>query len=269
MPFLKVMKRILLLSDFLGYGKVACNAMIPILNYNDIETLCLPTSLVSNTLNYGQFNIYNTTSFIEDSLNTYNKLNIKYQCLYSGFLFDKKQFDIIKDIKKRDSDLLYVLDPIMADDHKLYNGVDDAKVDNYKELLKLADIIIPNYTESLLLCGYRANDDVGYDVIADKLKMLAKSFVITSYVENNEHFVIVYDHILDKLDKIAYKYLPYSLAGTGDIFASILISNYLNGYDLYTSSIKTIRSINILIKANMHLKQGKPLAIEQYLDKIF
>ena len=93
MPFLKVMKRILLLSDFLGYGKVACNAMIPILNYNDIETLCLPTSLVSNTLNYGQFNIYNTTSFIEDSLNTYNKLNIKYQCLYSGFLFDKKQFD--------------------------------------------------------------------------------------------------------------------------------------------------------------------------------
>ena len=140
---------------------------------------------------------------------------------------------------------------------------------NYKELLKLADIIIPNYTESLLLCGYRANDDVGYDVIADKLKMLAKSFVITSYVENNEHFVIVYDHILDKLDKIAYEYLPYSLAGTGDIFASILISNYLNGYDLYTSSIKTIRSINILIKANMHLKQGKPLAIEQYLDKIF
>ena len=81
--------------------------------------------------------------------------------------------------------------------------------------------------------------------------------------------MIVYDHILDKLDKIAYEYLPYSLAGTGDIFASILISNYLNGYDLYTSSIKTIRSINILIKANMHLKQGKPLAIEQYLDKIF
>ena len=70
----------------------------------------------------------------------------------------------------------------MADDHKLYNGVDDAKVDNYKELLKLADIIIPNYTESLLLCGYRANDDVGYDVIADKLqKRLIKEKIKTIF----------------------------------------------------------------------------------------
>lgn len=264
------MKRVLLLSDFLGYGKVACNAMIPIFNYLNVETISLPTSLVSNTLNYGKYNIFNTTAFIEDSLNSYKELNIEYQYIYAGFLFDDKQFEIIKKLKDN-NDKLLICDPIMADNHKLYNGVDNEKIAKYLKLIRYADIIIPNYTESLLLCGYDARDNISYEILANKLKTLTKSFVITSYEENNEHFVIVYDAKNDNLNKIAYEYLPYTIAGSGDIFAAMLISNYLNNNDLYEASLKACLSMNKLIKANMLKKKDKamPLAIEQYLDSIF
>ena len=46
------MKQILLVNDIAGYGKVGMAAMLPVLSYMGIPAFCLPTALVSNTLNY-------------------------------------------------------------------------------------------------------------------------------------------------------------------------------------------------------------------------
>ena len=54
------MKQILLINDVVGYGKVGMGAMLPILSYLGIPTYSLPTALVSNTLDYGKFNIQET-----------------------------------------------------------------------------------------------------------------------------------------------------------------------------------------------------------------
>ena len=51
------MKQILLVNDVVGYSKVGMVAMLPILSYLGIPTYSLPTALVSNTLDYGKFNI--------------------------------------------------------------------------------------------------------------------------------------------------------------------------------------------------------------------
>ena len=50
-------KHILLVNDIAGYGKVATAAMLPILSYLGHPVYNLPTALVSNTLDYGKFNI--------------------------------------------------------------------------------------------------------------------------------------------------------------------------------------------------------------------
>ena len=58
------MKQILLINDVVGYGKVGMGAMLPILSYLGIPTYSLPTALVSNTLDYGKFNIQDTSSSV-------------------------------------------------------------------------------------------------------------------------------------------------------------------------------------------------------------
>ena len=45
-------KRICCVNDMPGVGKIALSAMIPILSAKGIDTTCLPTALVSNTLDH-------------------------------------------------------------------------------------------------------------------------------------------------------------------------------------------------------------------------
>ena len=54
-------KKVLLINDLAGYGKVALSAMLPVLSYLKYETYNLPTAIVSNTLDYGKFDMLDTT----------------------------------------------------------------------------------------------------------------------------------------------------------------------------------------------------------------
>ena len=45
--------RILLMNDLPGIGRAALNMMLPILTQMGAEPVCLPTALLSNTLNFG------------------------------------------------------------------------------------------------------------------------------------------------------------------------------------------------------------------------
>ena len=59
----KSTKRVLLINDLAGYGKVALSAMIPVFSHLRYDTCNLPTALVSNTLDYGRFRILDTTDY--------------------------------------------------------------------------------------------------------------------------------------------------------------------------------------------------------------
>ena len=70
----KKQTQILLINDMAGYGKVALSVMIPVLSHLRFETFNLPTALVSNTLDYGQFDILDTTEYMENTLLVWKKL---------------------------------------------------------------------------------------------------------------------------------------------------------------------------------------------------
>ena len=56
------MKKICCVNDMPGVGKIALSAMIPILSARGIDVASLPTALVSNTLDFGKFDILDTTN---------------------------------------------------------------------------------------------------------------------------------------------------------------------------------------------------------------
>ena len=71
-------KRICCVNDMPGVGKIALSAMIPILSAKGIDTTCLPTALVSNTLDFGKFEILDTSDYMEKSVDIWHELGFNF-----------------------------------------------------------------------------------------------------------------------------------------------------------------------------------------------
>ena len=88
-------KQILLINDICGYGKVATAAMLPILSYLGHSTYNLPTAIVSNTLDYGKFNILDTTDYIQGVFPVWKELGFHYDAIATGFIASERQARIV------------------------------------------------------------------------------------------------------------------------------------------------------------------------------
>ena len=120
-------KQVLLINDLAGYGKVALSAMIPVLSHLKINIYNLPTALVSNTLDYGEFAILDTTDYMQNTLSIWKHLGFHYDAISTGFILHEKQASLIADycIEQSKKGVKIFCDPIMGDDGKLYNGVNE------------------------------------------------------------------------------------------------------------------------------------------------
>lgn len=77
-------KQILLINDVCGYGKVATAAMLPILSYMGMPVHNLPTAIVSNTLDYGKFNLLDTTDYIKGVFPVWKELGFHFDAIATG-----------------------------------------------------------------------------------------------------------------------------------------------------------------------------------------
>ena len=126
-------KEILLVNDLCGVGKVALSVMIPLVSAQGHIVHNLPTALVSNTLDYGVFDIQDTTDFMENTLNTWDQLNFHFDCICTGFLVSEKQVELLKRLFARHPEALKIVDPILGDEGHLYPGVDPSAVELRRE----------------------------------------------------------------------------------------------------------------------------------------
>ncbi len=83
-------RQILLINDMAGYGKVATAAMLPVLSYMGIPTYNLPTALVSNTLDYGKFNLLDTTDYIIGVFPVWKELGFSFGAIATGFIASER-----------------------------------------------------------------------------------------------------------------------------------------------------------------------------------
>lgn len=273
-------KKILLINDMPSYGKVALSAMMPILSYCGYEVYGLPSGLISNTLDYGKYVIEDTTAYLEKSIKVYNDLGFSFDCLCTGFLLNEHQVSIITDYKKLNPQMKLIVDPIMADDGKLYNGMDEQTVKRFQQLCEVADLMIPNYSESLLISELPLDNmtctNTQLQMIFERLrKRNARSIVITSCMqENGQYGVYGYDHILDEQFFCPYEHINIRFAGTGDIFSAILTDGMMKGNTLKKAVLKAIDAVSSLIYINMLQDASVPtnhfkgLKIEQFLKDI-
>ncbi len=303
--------KILLVYDLAGYGKVALSVMIPIFSHLKFETFNLPTALVSNTFDYGKFDILDTTAYMRNTIGIWDQLGFSFDAICTGFIASKEQSQLVTDYcrrhKERNGAKVFV-DPVMADNGFLYNGVTFETVLYLRELCSTADVVLPNITEACFLTGVKVNGEeralLGasaasttsatpatsaatttsatltrhrlsfsaeeIDSIVAGLKDLgAKNVVITSANLEGRSCTIVGKEGQEGWRPFYYKEIPAQFAGTGDTFTSLVASSVMRGNPLEEAVPKAMKVMEYLISTNFQNEDKyKGIPIEQYLDSI-
>ncbi len=274
--------KVLLINDLAGYGKVALSAMIPVLSHMQYETFSLPTALVSNTLDYGKFEILETTDYMKNTLAVWDQLGFRFDAVSTGFILSKPQTELVLDFcraQKQKGTLIFT-DPIMGDEGKLYNGVSAETISLMRELIGEADYIVPNYTEAAYLAGAAYNRDGCtreelYDIATKLHKMGAGSVLISSarmLVDGGWcpiPCVAGYDAATDTCFILPYEELPVRFPGTGDIFSAVFMGHILGGKALKEAAQAAMQTVsNMLAKNADHQDKYKGIPIETCLEDI-
>lgn len=251
------MSNILLMNDFVSTGKLAGNMMDSVLSYMGHKVYFLPTALISNNFSKGSVALSSTSNYLSESLGVYEKLGIDFDIIFIGYVEDSEQAELIKTyIKKIDKKPLVVLDPIMGDNGYLYKGLGQEKINIYKSLLEISDIIIPNLTEAKFL-GLRDYE---------KLKCDSNKYLISGLEDKNGYYNLAIDN---DMNKIYTNRVDGQFKGTGDLLDALFLSFYLERKDMALASKKASQVISeILKKAKLDEEMDGFIIIEKYLTMI-
>jgi len=268
------MKKILLINDVVGYSHVGMVAMMPILTYLGHPTYNLPTSLVSNTLDYGKFNVLDTTEYMRGVLPVWKDLGFSFDAICTGLMFSEEQAKLVSAYcteQSRQGTTIFV-DPIMGDGGRLYNGITQRSVELMRQMVSVADLTFPNYTEACYLTStpYR-EEGMSWQEAREMLSRLrdigCRSAIVTSARVEGQSCVIGYNHCDGDFFRLDYDEIPVLIHGTGDIFSAVLIGHLLKGEPLKQSTRTAMDVVSSLIDRNRDLddkKRGIP--IEKCLD---
>ena len=275
-------KRIVLFNDLPGYGKVALAAMVPLFSRMGHFPYQVPTAVVSNTLDFGKFRIQDMTDYMRDTIKVWDELGFDPDCICTGFVLSEEQVELIGDyirsrkpridkIQNVNNGRLVMVDPIMADGGKLYNGIGMERVAAMRKLVSYSDVMVPNMTEAGFLTGIcpgreRASASELRELVDGLHKLSGKSVVITSAQdsETDEHLVCGYDHKSGQYFRVPFTFLPVRVAGSGDIFSTVMTGKLLNGESLEAAVREAVRVLTTLIRENQsHLDEYKGILSER------
>ena len=266
---------VLLINDMCGFGKVALSAMMPVLSHMGFRLHNLPTALVSNTLNYPDFFIHDTTDYVKKTLPIWDELGFTFDAVSTGFIVTEEEARIIAEFCERQAakGVRVFVDPIMGDNGSLYAGVPESTIALMRRLVAQAHIAMPNYTEACLLTGTPIDMEGGLTAegattLVDAMRGLgAKSVVITSTKVDGANAVVGYDAESGEYFTIPFDEVPVYFPGTGDIFSSVLLGRVLKGYTLRDATKNAMDVVRELIVRNAD-QDDKPrgIPIEACLD---
>ena len=236
------MKRIMTVQDISCVGKCSLTVALPIISAAGVETGVLPTAVLSTHTAFPKFTFKDLTDEITPIKNTFEELKIDFDAIYTGYLGSFLQLELVEDFistfKKQDTFVL--IDPVMADNGKLYSGFTPEFAARMAKLCAKADLLVPNLTEASFMLDVPYNPEYDEQYIKDILKKLTtlgapKAALTGISFEPDKIGVYYYDSVTDKYFYYANDKLPVSYHGTGDIYASAALGAVMRGISIEES----------------------------------
>lgn len=231
------MKRIVTVQDISCVGKCSLTVALPIISAMGVETAIIPTAVLSTHTMFQNFTCKDLTDEIVPITNHWKNENLGFDAIYTGYLGSDEQIEILTNMFRefKTEENVILVDPVMADNGKLYPAFDEAFAAKMAKLCGEADIIVPNITEASFMTGmeYKEKYDEAYvkEMLLKLSDLGAKISVLTgvSFKEGTTG-VMGYDKANDEFYYYTNKLLPASYHGTGDIFASTTVGAMMNGF---------------------------------------
>ena len=272
----KTLPRVAAIHDICAYGRCSLTVVIPILSTMGFEVAPVPTAVLSTHTLFPDFVLIDMTAELPRIIDHWKKLNLKFEAIYSGFLGSPRQVDVVADLIGHFSskDTLVVVDPVMADNGRLYPSMPPEMVDEMKKLARLAKVITPNLTEAAFLLDLPAQESITSQEVRQWLKKLTslgpEMAVITSAPLEGRPgaaTVVAYDRLDDRYWLTERPQVPAQYHGTGDIFASVLTGSLLSGDSLPVAMDRSAQFVATAIRATFGYRHSELEHHEVLLEK--
>lgn len=252
--------KIAVINDLSGFGRCSLAVAMPIISAMKVQCCPVPTSIFSNHTGFPSFFFDDFTDRLTPYMEEWKKLQLTFSGICTGFLGSREQIQICLQFFKEfaSEDTIIIIDPVMGDYGKTYATYTKEMCDEMKKLVEHATIVTPNLTEACILTDtpYHEQKWTQKEIAELALKlgnMGPQKVVITgipqgdfisnySYEKGNEgHF--------QRTQKVGTQ-----RSGTGDIFASIIAADAVNGVEFDVSVKKASKFIKKCIMKSLEME---------------
>ncbi|MBR2023722.1 MAG: pyridoxamine kinase [Clostridia bacterium] len=232
--------RVLAINDVSCVGKCSLTVSLPIISACGVTCDVLPTALLStHTGGFTGYTFLNLTSEIPDIVRHWKSLGLRFDYIYSGYLGDAEQIDLVENIKNEflAKNGKFIVDPVMGDSGKLYANFTNEFVAKMRELCKQADFILPNLTEACFLADLpypKTGQAVPVEKLTQKIAGICPRPIITGIVENDTISIYYLDEN-GAICRESAENIQGFFHGSGDVFASAFVGALARGKDERTA----------------------------------
>ena len=265
-------KKIAAINDFCGFGRCSLAVSLPIISAMGLQCCPLPTAVFSNHTGYDSFWHTDFTAHMDAYMEQWERLELHFDGILTGFLGSPEQIGFVCRFMERfkAKDTVTVIDPVMGDDGALYATYSPELANNMAQLLQYADILTPNLTEACILAGIPYEEDMGERELLElcrALHAMGPEKIVISGLERGEDLEnFIYEAGKAPVVVREHKTGPCR-AGTGDVFASMLMADAVRGVPLAESVRGASAFIAKALRRTMELRLPEPdgIAFEEFL----
>ncbi len=232
-------KRIITIQDLSCFGKCSLTVAHPIMSAMGLEVCPVPTAILStHTAGFTDWTFRDLADDLAPIAAHWKSQNLTFDGISTGYLGTAAMIDTVADYFRQFPEAVKIVDPVFADNGKLYPAFDLDYAKGVAGLCAKADLIVPNLTEAAFLLGEEYVSG-GYDeaYIHGLLRRLTglgcPAAVVTGVRYDDEHQgAVAYDARSDRFTQYFREHIDVSFHGTGDVFTSALAGAVVLGKDM-------------------------------------
>ena len=238
----------LAIHDLSCFGRCALTVIIPTLSVMGVQTVPIPTALLStHTGGFDGFHFRDLTEDMESIAVHLNSIGVECDAVYTGFLGSEAQINTVARIidmfsASEKGRVPVLVDPVMGDDGRLYSTYNREMMLGMRRLCEKADVITPNLTEACFLTDTpyvdtremteREARDYA-DMLCQRLMSFGAERIVITGLHYDGNKVGTYGCDTERGISSAFIYgsehIDRSYPGTGDLFASVLLGELICG----------------------------------------
>lgn len=232
--------RVVTVQDLSCFGKCALTLALPVLSAMGQETSVLPTALLStHTGGLGKPFVQDLTGAAQGILTHWAQTQLRFDAVLTGYLGSVAAMDAARRVMREFvcEGGVTLCDPAMADNGRLYGGLDESYACAMTQLCLEADVMLPNLTEAAMMTGISIkNQETDQESVVRMLEKLrsmgARCVVLKGYPGVGQSILHPDGHI----SFVPAQPVEGHYHGTGDLFAAAMCGEYLRSGNLDESA---------------------------------